>query len=224
MLNKVLNLLAPHHCYGCQKIGTLLCDNCKYNISEQPFSGCLVCRTPADERGVCGRCRVPYQRAWCVGERVDELARLIDGYKFNRQTDAAHVLADLLVERLPLFEPDVVVVPIPTIAPHIRQRGLDHTRIMAVEIAKRRGLTVSDALRRRENSVQRQASKKQRRLQAQRAYRVEGALLPETTYLLVDDVFTTGATLTAAAEVLQAAGAERVWVAVGARQPLDDKR
>lgn len=224
MLNKALSLLAPHHCYGCQKIGTLLCDNCKYNITNESFSGCLVCRKAAGPRGLCGSCHVPYWRVWCVSERVDELARLIEGYKFNRQVDAARILGKLIAEQLPSLASNTVVVPVPTIAPHIRQRGFDHTRLIADEIAKQHKLVVQPVLRRRENSVQRHASRRQRFLQAKQAYRIDLDLSPEMTYLLVDDVFTTGATLMAATEVLQAAGAKRVWVAVGARQPLDDKR
>lgn len=224
MLNNVLNLLAPHHCYGCQKTGSLLCDNCKYNIVNDPFSGCLICRNACGERGLCGRCRVPYERAWCVADRADELAQLIDGYKLNRQIDAAKVVGQLIASRLPPLDSEIIVVPIPTIPRHIRQRGFDHTLVIATEIARRHGIQLQAVVRRRENSVQRLASRKQRFMQAEHAYRVDGALSSTATYLLIDDVFTTGATLTATTELVMAAGASHVWVAVGARQPLDDKR
>ncbi|RYF28401.1 MAG: hypothetical protein EOO17_04860 [Chloroflexi bacterium] len=69
--------------------------------------------------------------------------------------------------------------------------------------------------------MQRHATKSQRRKQASRAFTCKSELSTDTTYLLLDDVVTTGATMEYAAKCLRDAGAGDVWVAAIARQPLD---
>lgn len=149
------------------------------------------------------------------------LEELLDAYKFEHVRAAHRIFAELLDEALPILPPETVVVPLPTIAPHIRQRGYDHTRLIARTFAKRRKLRVETDLRRVGKSKQLGASRRERTQQAKSAYRVTKKLDDAVPYLLLDDVFTTGASLHYAAEALRGAGAREVWVAVIARQPLD---
>lgn len=172
--------------------------------------------------GVCSDCKdkVAYTRAWCVGERVDGLAQLIDGYKFHRVRAGYRVLAGLLDTRLPEVPAETVVVPVPTIPRHIRQRGYDHTLLLAHEFARRRHLALDNSLKRATNTVQLGSSRQQRLRQAQEAFLVPNTVRP-LTYLLIDDVITTGATVDEAAKKLRVAGALDIWLGVVARQPLD---
>jgi ComF family protein len=221
MIDRLLETIAPHHCYGCHKLGTLLCGNCKYDIVLDKFFNCVACGSGISPTGVCASCRVPYSRAWCVGERSGTLQQLIGGHKFRYVRGAYRPLAQLLLEALDQLPPGTVVVPIPTIAAHIRERGFDHTLLLARYVAKKRGLKVEKVLRRVTNTKQRDAGRAKRIAQAKTAFRLQGKVQKSTPYLLIDDVVTTGATLQYAAEVLKTAGVEEVWVAVIARQPLD---
>lgn len=180
-----------------------------------------MCGRVAASCGVCAACQVPYVRVWCVGERTGELQRLMDGYKFKRMKAAHSPLAQLLHERLDELPATTVIVPVPTIPSHVRQRGYDHTLLIAKALAKRRGLRVSRALRKITTTRQRGADRATRLAQAKEAFRVKGRLDSGQPYLLVDDITTTGATLTYATQALRDAGAAEVWVAVIARQPLD---
>lgn len=221
MIDTLLSYIAPHICCGCDVTGTLLCDSCKYNITSERPDVCLVCLRPCGPNGLCKSCRVPYDRAWFVGERRDGLQRLIGLYKFERTRSAYRVLGDLLLDILPQLSPDVVVVPLPTVASHIRERGYDHSLLLARYIADKRGLTLVRPLTRATKTKQRQASAASRSAQAKAAFAVKGQLKPDVPYLLIDDVMTTGATLKYAAQALKKAGANHVWVAVIARQTLD---
>lgn len=221
MIDKLLSSLAPHPCCGCNKIGTLLCADCKYNINIEKFTQCVACGGNSGRLGVCAQCCLPYSRAWCVGERSGALQRLIGKYKFQN-VYAAHVtLSDLLLECLDELPSETIVVPVPTVAAHIRERGYDHMFLLARRIAKKQNLRVQQALYRVTNTKQRDATRLERIAQAEMAFKSTGKLKEGVPYLLIDDVVTTGATLQYAAEALRDAGASDIWVAAIARQPLD---
>jgi ComF family protein len=215
-----MDIIAPHHCYGCGEIGTTLCQNCKYDIVFEAFSGCIVCASPASV-GICSSCRSTYEKAWCVGERSGALETLIDAYKFERVKSADAMLASLLDEVVDVFPANTVVLPVPTLPGHIRKRGYDHARLLAKAFASTRRLSFEHSLRRKTTSAQRGASRKERMKQAEDAFECRGILDADRPYLLIDDVVTTNATLRYSAEALRSAGAKTVWVAVIARQPLD---
>ena len=221
MLDDLLRVLAPHHCSGCGQIGTLLCGNCKYHITSEPYARCIVCLRPSHGDNLCTKCRPGFELAWCVAERRDALTELIDGYKFDRRRAAYRPIADLLDASLPEFPDDLVVVPIPTVRQHVRQRGYDHARLIAKRFARLRHLRLRPLLSRASHHTQRGASRALRMKQAAEAFRVSGALDPSATYLLIDDVYTTGATRIYATRALKAAGARHVWIAIVARQTLD---
>lgn len=221
MLELPLQTLAPHYCCSCEAIGSILCESCKYDIESENHEQCVVCRG-LSRRGeaLCSQHLLPYSRAWCVGERSDALRRLIDSHKFERAKSAYVSLATLLDVALPVFPPGIVVVPVPTIATHIRRRGFDHTALLASEFAKRRRLRYLHAIERATSSSQLGKGRRDRRSQAKKAF-VCPKQVPKGIYLLLDDIFTTGATVEFAAKALKDAGATEVWVAVVARQPLE---
>lgn len=221
MIDTLLSKVAPHLCCGCNKIGSPLCDNCKYDINNDVFAQCLACGEPANEAGVCHYCKLPYVRAWCVGERSGVLQRLVGDFKFNNMYAAYIPLAQLLNERIGELPSSTIIVPVPTVASHIRERGYDHTYLIAKWIANKRKLTVQPLLVRLTNTKQRDASRQERIEQAKVAFGVKGIIDESAYYLIIDDVVTTGATMQYAAETLQRAGAERIWVAAIARQTLD---
>ena len=219
MIDGILNLVAPHLCSGCGRVGSLLCDDCKSDITSHPFTGCIICQKQ-NSRGVCKSHHLPYAKAWVVGERRDVLQRLIGSFKFLNAKSGARILAQLLDERLPALD-NVVVVPVPTISAHIRERGYDHARLIAEQFAKIRKLPFAPVIARRSKSIQKRADRATRDRQARNAFTIIKPLKPNTTYVIVDDIITTGATLEYAAELLKRAGASSVWVAALARQPLD---
>ena len=218
MFDKVLSFIAPHYCCGCDKIGSLLCDNCKYNIISEQSPRCLGCKRPTAGMWLCQECTLPYQKAWAVGEREGTLQRLIGLYKFERATEGHKILGDLLSSALPQLPIDTIVVPIPTPESRVRERGYDHMLLITKHFAKIRGLECEQVLKRVGNTKQRHHSASQRLAQAKNAFFVNKKLNDNKIYLIIDDVVTTGATLKYAAKTLRKAGAKDVWVAVIAQQ------
>ena len=219
MLIRFSDLLAPHYCCSCGEIGAILCDYCKYNIISERVMQCISCeRLTGGDESLCRQCALPYSRAWCVGVKTDELEKVIEAYKFGRAKSAYQLLAQLLDEVVPLLPDDTIVTAIPTVAAHIRERGYDHAALLARRFAATRRYTYSTPLVRLTKTRQRGASRRQREAQAKEAFRAISTVTG--TYLLIDDVFTTGATVKYAAQALHDAGASEVWVVVLARQPF----
>lgn len=223
MLHKLFDYIAPHYCCSCGDIGGLLCESCKYDIIHERFDGCLLCGR-LSLLPSCSRCRSVISKTWCGGERSGGLEVLINRYKFEYAEAAYSSLGDIMLATLPQLPLETIIVPIPTVRAHIRQRGYDHAFLLARYIARERGLALAQPLRRRTATVQRGADKKTRIAQAKEAFRIVGSVKVDIPYLLIDDVVTTGSTLQYAAQALRGAGATTVWAAAVARQPLDEQR
>ena len=146
MFDTLLSLIAPHHCYGCQKTGTVLCQNCKNYIAKNRYQQCLVCGQPSAKSNLCQRHRLPYRAAWCVAGRTGAAKQLVDQLKFYRVSAAAAVIAELLDAALPRLDASTVIVPIPTTPANIRRRGYDHMQLICRQLAKQRGLRLESVL------------------------------------------------------------------------------
>lgn len=220
MTVNLINLLAPDYCYNCRIAGDILCANCVNDITSEPFGQCVQCLQPTSSSQLCRQCRGLFDDAWVVGRRQDALEGLVGESKFAANRRGCDLQAQLLDAIMPTLPADTVVVPIPTIAPHIRERGFGHSERIARQLARQRGLVYQPVLRRATTDVQHGASRQVRLRQAKTAFGVWDKAIPERV-VLVDDVYTTGATLQAAARLLRKNGAKTVWIAVTTRQMLD---
>jgi predicted amidophosphoribosyltransferase len=108
------------------------------------------------------------------------------------------------------FSNDDVIVPLPTIPRHKRERGFGHIEKMARIIAANSPARSQALLKRANNSVQVGASSEKRKQQAAMAYVLNGKIDPALHYFLLDDVWTTGSSMLAAAKILRSAGAQYV--------------
>ena len=222
MIDRVLDLLAPHICCSCGRENAILCENCYFDIIDEPYARCVVCTKPSAYSNVCSPCRTKLGVAdmWAVSERLGAVKELVDRYKFERVHTGANVIAQLLHDRLPLLNRETIVCYIPDVPAHRRQRGYDHMRRVAISFAKRRKLAMKPLLTRRTFYSQRGLPRKKRLVVQQDAF-TANPLPPSCTVLLLDDIYTTGATLGAGVQALLEAGANEVYCGIVARQPLD---
>ena len=158
--------------------------------------------------------------------RLDDRSSEVEGMKLDDRTSGKS--GDVPVEVSRTMDAEIqeirkiILVPLPTIRKHIRERGFDHTLRLCFELEnflskKLEGLGVKveyeDLLVRKNKTVQVGKEKKERMKQAEKAYGIrDGVKIEnETLYIFVDDVTTTGASLAAAKKILQA---KQVWAAV----------
>ena len=202
-----------------------LCSVCGERLSG-PYAlavapGELLC-------GLCRRSQPPFIKATAYGSYDGGLRELIHLLKYDQIRPAANVLGRMLaeaIEDLPLAEPDSwLVVPVPLYTRKLRQRGFNQAEMIARAALKLVGererfqLAAEVLVRRRETQSQIGLSRHQRRENMRGAFSVSR---PEEfagrEILLVDDVFTTGTTVSECARVLRRAGASKVYVATVAR-------
>ncbi|MCL1839672.1 hypothetical protein FWF89_01575 [Candidatus Saccharibacteria bacterium] len=141
----------------------------------------------------------------------------MDGLKYQSIRALAWPIAEMMDAVLPYLPENTAVVPVPTIARHVRERGLDHTWLIAKKLAKLRKWKCTKLVRRVTNTVQVGASAKCRREQAKSAYMLVGEVDERWNYLVLDDVCTTGASLEAVCMALKKGGAKNVSVIVLAK-------
>lgn len=170
-----------------------------------------------DECTGCTGCESILKGAWVVGWREGAVAKLVADYKYRSVRACGKALAELLDAAIPdLGEADkrVVVVPLPTIGKHVRVRGIDHTWELSKKLAKRRGWGYSRILGRERDTVQVGAKMADRQSQAAMAYRLNCKVDEATSYVLLDDIWTTGASMLSAAKVMIDSGAREVYAVV----------
>ena len=187
---------------------------------------CAVCGIPFaafyGEGAICPSCiaRPPdYDRARAALVYDDASHGLIVGFKHADRTELAPTFAGWMARAgAALLRPGALLVPVPLHPMRLAARRYNQSALLAGEIARRTGLRVSlDSLaRRRATPPQKKLSAQARRRNVAGAFAVRGDV-KNARLVLVDDVLTTGATLSAAAKALKKAGAARVDALVLAR-------
>ncbi|MBR2803181.1 ComF family protein [Candidatus Saccharibacteria bacterium] len=206
-----LDLFAPHSCRGCGRIGNVLCRRCKKYIIDHHKNFCPKCKDPTPN-SKCEKCKIP--TTYILGERAGLLDLLIQDYKYNSVRSLGPVLAELLDEIIPTLPRDSILVPLPTSFKHIRKRALDHTFLIAKHFAKKRHLKVERLLLRAKDTVQVGSDRSTRLKQAEEAYAInpQFTIDPSKTYILFDDIWTTGASMNFCIKKLHQSGANKIIV------------
>lgn len=191
---------------------------------------CLLCgRECEEERGLCRRCgaralAVPHVTepggrgvgVVLAGGAYEGIAGdLVRALKFSRHLRAADEAAALIERAITRLDPTLLessplLVPVPPSPLRWLARGFDSAEEMALALSKRLGLDYRPALRRAHGPRQTGRGRKQRLARPPVVGLADSDMRIAGEVLLVDDVFTTGATLTACAKPLRAAGAEKV--------------
>jgi ComF family protein len=231
---KAFNLAFPDDCRICEKPLTDIsripvCRSCL--TLPQPLRAEFFCRScstpfadayPLDERGLCAVCRahlVNYDSAYSFGSYEGTLRKLIHLFKYAKVETLATPLSKLLVLALPVEQNFDVVAPVPMHWWKKWRRGFNQAELLAAPIARRYGLKLSTCLRRnRAARAQAGLNEAERQLNLKGSFYVKyPEQLANKRVLIVDDVFTTGATLREAARALKVAGASHVAAVTLAR-------
>lgn len=192
----------------------VLCEGCASRLKPIQGEVCLRCGKPLiSELGLCMRCRErtwPFDAALSLFSYRDEAAALIGAYKFRSRFSLASYLAQACAARLEGTWPGLPLVPVPFRRKKIRDKGWDQVEALARGL-EARGFEVRRLLERLPSGEQKRLGLEARLDNARKAYRLKPGETVPSALVLVDDVFTTGATAAACAEALKEGGAATVY-------------
>jgi len=215
----------PASCYGCGAADTYLCAECAGNVGALPQPQCPHCGTRLPFGQLPNACRATLRlsRFFCCSDYHNARVReMIHDFKYSRAFALAPALANSMHAWLtndgyaPLFaEHTVLVVPVPSHPKRERERGFHPAAVLAREFAHQMNLAyVPDVLLKTRNNQQQVETKNA----AERRENVKGVfalnkpeLVRGRTVLIVDDVCTTGATLTECAKAIRTGNPKAIW-------------
>lgn len=223
MVNNWLRIghLLPRHCYLCGHPHPDQLDLCAACLQDLPRiqHSCQQCGLPIAADSLvqrCGQClrqAPPYDHTLSAFIYSDPLKPLITRMKFSGNLALARLLGELVYEEINTKISDMpeAILPVPLHPRRLKQRGFNQAIELARPLAKQMRIPVLiDAVERQVNTPsQTGLSKKQRRRNLRHAFQVTQTL-PYSHIVLLDDVITTGQTVSALAERLKSAGVKQV--------------
>jgi ComF family protein len=202
-----------------------ICPNCLSEIHwiEPPF--CLVCGSPflsnAVESHPCGACiskRKYFTMARALGGYDGSLQEAIHRWKYEGKTYLSHSFGEWMAEGLYRYwDPNLfdLLIPVPLHQHRLRERGFNQSLLLVRELNRRTGIPYQKRIlqKKRPTIPQVNLSSAERQKGVRGAFSIMGREeLEGKSILLVDDVYTTGATVNECSKVLLAGGAQRVDV------------
>jgi len=223
-----LDLFFPKTCLFCQREGEYLCQDCFALLEISEYQYCL-CKNPLrlPQAGKCRRCQkkslnglyfaLSYQNSFCQ--------KLIRQFKYeNAVKELAKPLSSLIIAHFQLsnklLPEEGILIPVPLTKKRLKWRGFHQAEEIAKELSNfwEIPLILDCLIKVKENPPQVDLSEEERMenikgvFQAQNEKEIMGKKI-----FLVDDVYTTGATMEGAARILKTAGVKEVWGVVVAR-------
>ena len=224
LVGSALDVLFPPTCAVCRRDGSFLHEACEAGLPrlEKPY--CSSCASPG-EAPLCSWCaerepasdglKSPYLMEGAVRE-------MVYGLKYRNLRASAPDLGRLMVTHLesnPVAAD--VLIPVPLHGRRERERGYNQSDLLARELSRGTDVPLETRMLRRTRNTPPQVSMT---APAERRRNIEGAFdctsgVNGKRVLLIDDVVTTGSTISACASALKAAGAVSAWSLALARRP-----
>jgi competence protein ComFC len=220
----ILDILFPKFCLNCGREGQYLCPDCFFLVGIMENQYCLFCKIPkvVVNGRTCLFCRrersldgllfsVPYEN------RI--IKKLISKFKYGSAKDLATTISFFALWHLELSGKwgkfsDFYIIPAPLHPKKLKARGFNQSEEIAKKIALFTGLPILEKtlLKIKNTAAQAELNKEQRQKNLKGAFLcAQPETIKDKKIILIDDVFTTGATMEECASTLKKAGAKEVW-------------
>ena len=219
--DKIYNLFFPTKCGFCGSITdsyNYICSNCKILKYNEDREHCILCgkKVYLDEN-ICEKCRerrVYYEKLIYYDEYKDVLKDKIISYKFNDNPHLYHFFAELLTPKLFQKKYDLITA-VPISKKRMKERGYNQSELVAKKISKLLEIPYAKLLIKvEETKRQSELSKIERAINVIDSFEFTKVDIRDKNILLIDDVFTTGATVNECSKVLKKQGSKSIEVAV----------
>ncbi len=227
MLNFMKKVLFPPRCPVCDKVVDqrfgMVCPGCQSRLPYVREPRCMICGKPVlnAETECCPDCAAnahAFRQGRAAFVYQDPMKQSMYRYKYSNRREYAAFYAKAFVEQNAIWLSTLcldAIVPIPVHPKRYQQRGYNQAALVAREIGSRINVPVREdvLLRVRQTDAQKHLDAKERKNNLKSAFKTTVNELKLKNILLVDDIFTTGSTVDAAAVKLRAVGAETIYVA-----------
>ena len=209
----ILDIFFPSFCVGCKKEGAFLCKKCKEKIYINKYP----CSLPKKSK---------IKKIYCATDyHQKNIEKLIHSFKYKFIKDTKNELSEIIIKHLELSEfkktKNQILIPVPLHKKRLKWRGFNQSEILASEIGKKLNIPVSAnvifKIKNTETQTQ-QKSKKDRIKNIKGAFIIKNEnIIKDKDVILVDDVFTTGATLKECSKQIQKAKPKSIEAIVVAK-------
>lgn len=220
----IADMIYPRICPVCghivSKRGHDICPQCEEKLSFIGNDHCMKCGKPVEEdEEFCGDCAGAshvYDEGRAALLYDTYMSRSIYRFKYGGKQEFAGFYARAICERLESkiksWNVDAIV-PVPVHKERLKKRGYNQAELIAKQMSKRLGIPVrSDLVTRQKGTLaQKNLSARDRQNNLKKAFKVTGNVVKLDSVLIVDDIYTTGATVDAMAGCLKGAGIRRVY-------------
>lgn len=225
-----MNFLLPTSCIGCQEFQTAtICQKCRKRLKDSQVNRCVQCAiqiTPQEKNSLCYKCQKkqpPFDATFCLDSYGGFLTEAIHSYKYQHQIAIAHGLLDAWLDIHPreLQKSQLVdvILPIPMSQEKLLRRGFNQSwelcKLFSKKLKIKSNWKVLNRIHLEGDQVS--ASKQERDQRLNNVFSINPNnidLIKNKNIVLIDDVMTTGATLSVIAQLLKDFGAQSVhnWV------------
>jgi len=222
-----MKFLLPTACIGCGNFqGYRICEKCINLLKSHQKNRCSQCALICNEaHGICTNCEIqipPFDQTICIDCYGGLLTNAVHDYKYKHQVAIARGLVDAwlhIYERKKVMRQVDLLLPIPMSIQKLNQRGFNQSWELCKWFSKELQIQTSASIiyRHHLDSNQAQATRDERMKRLEKVFYVHPEkinLVKNIRIGLIDDVMTTGATLSTIAKLLKDFGAQSVhnWV------------
>lgn len=219
-----LCIFFPRRCPLCDEAmayGQSVCPSCVKKIPYIKEPACKKCgKQLEDERqeycSGCGRKRHHYMQGKAVFSYYEEMKLSMYRFKYANRREYADFYAKEAAERYGNWlaaRGIEVIIPIPMFAGKKRSRGYNQAEVFGICLGRETGIPVEKKVvcRVKNTTPQKELNEKQRKDNLKGAFQVRANIVKYKRVLLVDDIYTTGTTINAVAELLRQAGVAEIY-------------
>ncbi len=220
----------PPVCAGCDQTGERWCSACQTNSDVLTGNLCPICGLPQATAQVCAECAntpPPYRALRSWGKYGGPLRNAIVRLKYKSDMGMGEVLSKHLIKLYNDVKWEVdLVTAVPLSANRQKQRGYNQAGLLARPLAYAisKPYTPNILLRTRDTPSQVHLTAQQRRTNLLNAFSASAPIVHGKVVLVIDDVTTTGSTISACAQALSQAGAAEVYGITLARAMFSNDR
>ena len=225
MQNIITELVFPRRCPVCDDIvkpwGELCCPECKKKLQYLGDTFCVKCGKglSKSETEYCVDCR-KYPHKFCRGRslyRYESVAGAMFRFKYHGRQEYAEFWGEELYRHLGrdilAMKPDAIV-PVPLHKSRLKERGYNQAALLGKALAKRMDIPCLEKIvvRSKKTIAQKQLNYTERQNNLKKAFKLSVNDVKLETVIIIDDIYTTGSTVDALAEVFLKQGVKKIYV------------